>query len=248
MTDGALVVVDVADGASAQTETVLRQALRERVTPVLMLNKVDRLLLQKQFTPEQVYARFIEVIEQVLKNLARYRIYRLTSQSLSLHPTTPHHVLQHRRIPHHFTSPHYTRRHVRPRHITQHHLLPRQATPSNTAAYRITSHRSKPPPSTHILLTPPSPTAVCRPCAQVNTLIEQEMLEHGPDQAKSSVLLSLEAGNVAFGSGYFQWAATLDSFVTRAAPNATVEERAEMRHKLAKRKNFVSNVLSPIFK
>lgn len=65
MTDGALVVVDVIDGASAQTETVLRQALREGVRPVLMLNKVDNLLLQKQFTPEQVYDRFIEVINQI---------------------------------------------------------------------------------------------------------------------------------------------------------------------------------------
>jgi elongation factor 2 len=138
MTDGALVVVDVIDGVSVQTETVLRQALREKVRPVLMLNKVDRLLLQKQFTPEEVYNRFIEVIDEV------------------------------------------------------------------------------------------------------NTLVAE---------SPGIPPLSLEDGTVAFGSGYFQWGASMDTFVSHVDPLLSDRlARAKMRKRLAKKANFCKIVLGPIFR
>ncbi|CAM9687748.1 unnamed protein product [Chrysoparadoxa australica] len=72
VTDGALVVVDTVDGVCVQTETVLRQAIAERVKPVLMVNKVDRALLELQLPPEELYQAFSRAIESVNVIIATY--------------------------------------------------------------------------------------------------------------------------------------------------------------------------------
>jgi len=63
--DGALVVVCAVEGAMPQTETVLKQALKERVKPVLFINKVDRLLKELKLTPEAMQQRFVKMINKV---------------------------------------------------------------------------------------------------------------------------------------------------------------------------------------
>jgi elongation factor 2 len=63
--DGTIVLVDCVEGMMPQTETVLKQALRERVKPVLFINKVDRLIKELQLTPEQMQERFIAIIASV---------------------------------------------------------------------------------------------------------------------------------------------------------------------------------------
>merc|ERR1712003_400734 len=65
VTDGALVVVDTIEGVCVQTETVLRQAIGERVKPILMVNKVDRALLELQLSGEELYQAFCRAIESV---------------------------------------------------------------------------------------------------------------------------------------------------------------------------------------
>ena len=52
--DGAIVVVDSVEGIMTQTETVTRQALEERVRPVLYINKIDRLIKELRLNPDQM--------------------------------------------------------------------------------------------------------------------------------------------------------------------------------------------------
>ncbi|ERG93479.1 MAG: translation elongation factor aEF-2 [Haloquadratum walsbyi J07HQW1] len=63
--DGALVVVDAVEGAMPQTETVVRQALREGVKPALFINKVDRLISELQEGPQEMQERLQTVIADV---------------------------------------------------------------------------------------------------------------------------------------------------------------------------------------
>jgi elongation factor 2 len=72
VTDGALVVVDYIEGVCVQTETVLRQALAERIVPVLMVNKIDRGILELQVSGEEMYQRFLRVIESVNVVISTY--------------------------------------------------------------------------------------------------------------------------------------------------------------------------------
>ncbi|KAF5009017.1 hypothetical protein FDECE_4731, partial [Fusarium decemcellulare] len=72
VTDGALVVVDTVEGVCVQTETVLRQALGERIKPVIIINKVDRALLELQVSKEDLYQSFSRTIESVNVIISTY--------------------------------------------------------------------------------------------------------------------------------------------------------------------------------
>jgi len=68
--DGAVVVCCAVEGIMPQTETVLKQALRERVKPVLFINKVDRLIKEVKLTPEKMQERFINIINSANRLIA----------------------------------------------------------------------------------------------------------------------------------------------------------------------------------
>merc|ERR1712100_429012 len=72
VTDGALVVVDYVEGVSVQTETVLRQALAEKIKPVLFVNKIDRGILELQVDGENMYQTYLRVIENVNVIISTY--------------------------------------------------------------------------------------------------------------------------------------------------------------------------------
>jgi len=70
--DGAVIVTDAVEGVMPQTETVIRQAMLERVKPVLFINKTDRLVRELQLTPEQMQERFVRIIGQVNGLISKY--------------------------------------------------------------------------------------------------------------------------------------------------------------------------------
>jgi len=72
VTDGALVVVDCVSGVCVQTETVLRQAIAERIRPVLFMNKMDRALLELQLEQEELFQTFQRIVENVNVIVATY--------------------------------------------------------------------------------------------------------------------------------------------------------------------------------
>jgi elongation factor 2 len=71
--DGAVVVVDAVEEIMVQTETVTRQALEERVRPVLFINKVDRLIKELKLSEAEIQNKFIHIIRDFNNLIEIYR-------------------------------------------------------------------------------------------------------------------------------------------------------------------------------
>ena len=63
--DGALVLVDAVEGVCSQTVTVLRQTWTEHLKPLLVINKVDRLISELRMSPGEAYTHLSKLLEQV---------------------------------------------------------------------------------------------------------------------------------------------------------------------------------------
>ncbi len=70
--DGAVVVVDAVEGVMTQTETVIRQAVGERVKPVLYINKIDRLIKELRLTPEKIQETLGRIVLDVNRLIEMY--------------------------------------------------------------------------------------------------------------------------------------------------------------------------------
>jgi elongation factor 2 len=65
--DGVCLVVDAVEGVMPQTETNLRQALKERAKPVVFINKVDRLINELKLDFPAMQQKFVKVITHINK-------------------------------------------------------------------------------------------------------------------------------------------------------------------------------------
>ena len=63
--DGAVVLVDAVEGVCSQTVTVLRQTWVEHMKPLLVINKMDRLITELKMTPGEAYTHISKLLEQV---------------------------------------------------------------------------------------------------------------------------------------------------------------------------------------
>lgn len=70
--DGGLVLVDVVEGVCTQTISVLRQAWIDKVRPILVFNKMDRLIMELKLTPLEAYNHLNRILEQVNAIMATF--------------------------------------------------------------------------------------------------------------------------------------------------------------------------------
>lgn len=63
--DGALVLVDAVEGVCSQTVTVLRHTWTEHLRPLLVINKIDRLITELRMSPGEAYVHLSKLLEQV---------------------------------------------------------------------------------------------------------------------------------------------------------------------------------------
>src|ERR1700730_5487433 len=70
--DGAIVVVDSVEGIMTQTDTVTRQALEERVRPVLYINKIDRLIKELRLGPDAMQKWLFAIVSDFNRLIETY--------------------------------------------------------------------------------------------------------------------------------------------------------------------------------
>ncbi|ETL79710.1 hypothetical protein L917_19716 [Phytophthora nicotianae] len=84
--DGALVLIDAVEGVCAQTHAVIRQAWKEGIRPCLVINKMDRLIFELQFSHMEAYQRLNRILEQanaVLSSMIRMDVLEKYDQEAS---------------------------------------------------------------------------------------------------------------------------------------------------------------------
>ncbi|KAL4395625.1 hypothetical protein AHAS_Ahas01G0010600 [Arachis hypogaea] len=88
LSDGALLLVDAVEGVHIQTHAVLRQCWIERLSPCLVLNKIDRLITELKLTPSEAYVRLLRIVQEVNGIVSAFRSEKYLSDVDSLLATS----------------------------------------------------------------------------------------------------------------------------------------------------------------
>lgn len=74
LVDGGFILVDAVEGIMAQTKTVLRQAIQEKLQLVLFINKIDRLIIELELTPKKIQERIERIIGEIHVFFKKYNV------------------------------------------------------------------------------------------------------------------------------------------------------------------------------
>lgn len=84
LSDGSLVLVDAVEGVHIQTHAVLRQAWTERLSPCLVLNKIDRLISELKLSPLEAYSKLVRIVHEVNGIMSAFKSEKYLSDVDSL--------------------------------------------------------------------------------------------------------------------------------------------------------------------
>lgn len=85
MCDGAIILIDVVEGIRSQTQSVFHQAFNENIKPILVLNKMDRLINELKLSAEEAYDHCRQLIESanaIMSSLSSFENYKKTENML----------------------------------------------------------------------------------------------------------------------------------------------------------------------
>lgn len=81
LSDGAFVLVDAVEGVCIQTHAVLRQAWEEKLEMCLVVNKIDRLILELELDPHDAYSRIVSIVSNVNMIVSSFESERFISEA-----------------------------------------------------------------------------------------------------------------------------------------------------------------------
>ena len=89
MVDGAIIVIDILEGITLQTEKVIKECIKENLDIIILLNKIDRFILELKIPPNDAYFKIKFIIDEFNKIVIENEIYNMDkSKKYFIHPNS----------------------------------------------------------------------------------------------------------------------------------------------------------------